>query len=80
MTHGLDGIKSFVKFHEYIPYGLGVMSQTQSKHLHYIEFLAKELTQKPNKAEFSSLFATHRLDMMKFHEYIPYSLGVITGT
>ena len=31
-------IKSSVKFHEYIPYGLGVMSRTRSKHLHYMSF------------------------------------------
>ena len=27
--HSLDMIKSSVKFHEYIPHGLGVMAQTQ---------------------------------------------------
>ena len=40
-----------------------------------------EIIQKPKMQELSSLFMTHRLSVMhalvKFHEYIPYSLGVI---
>ena len=39
---------------------------------------------KPKWPEFSSLFMTHRLDMikssLKSQEYIPYSLGVIAQT
>ena len=38
-----------------------------------------EIIQKPKMQELSSLFMTHRLSVMhalvKFHEYIPYSLG-----
>ena len=33
-THHLGMIKLHVKFHEYIPYGLGVMAQTQFFTLH----------------------------------------------
>ena len=40
-----------------------------------------EIIQKPKTQELSSLFLTHRLSVMhalvKFHEYIPYGLGVI---
>ena len=40
-----------------------------------------EIIKKPNVQELSSLFMTHRLSVMhalvKFHEYIPYGLGVM---
>ena len=40
-----------------------------------------EIIQKPKMQELSSLFMTHRINVMhalvKFHEYIPYSLGVM---
>ena len=43
-----------------------------------------EIIQKPKTQELSSLFMTHRLIVMyapvKFHEYIPYSLGVMAPT
>ena len=43
-----------------------------------------EIIQKPKMQELSSLFMTHRLLVMyapvKFHEYIPYSLGVMART
>ena len=43
-----------------------------------------EIIQKPKMQELSSLFMTHRLIVMyapvKFREYIPYSLGVMTRT
>ena len=42
-----------------------------------------EIIQKPKMQELSSLFMTHCLIVMyapvKFHEYIPYSLGVMAG-
>ena len=38
-----------------------------------------EIIQKPKMQELSSLFMTHHINVMhalvKFHEYIPYSLG-----
>ena len=43
-----------------------------------------EICQKPKMQELSSLYMTHRLSVMhalvKFHEYIPYSLGVMART
>ena len=40
-----------------------------------------EIIQKPKMQELSSLFMTHHINVMhalvKFHEYIPYSLGVM---
>ena len=40
-----------------------------------------EIIQKPKMQELSSLFLTHRPSVMhalvKFHEYIPYGLGVM---
>ena len=40
-----------------------------------------EIIQKPKMQELSSLFTTHRLNVMyapvKFYEYIPYGLGVM---
>ena len=43
-----------------------------------------EVIQKPKMQELSSLFMTHRLSVMhalvKFHEYIPYGLGVMART
>ena len=45
-----------------------------------MELSQGEITQKPKMQELSSLFMTYRLNVMhapvKFHEYIPYSLGV----
>ena len=43
-----------------------------------------EIIQKPKMQELSSLFMTHHLIVMyapvKFHDYIPYSLGVMART
>ena len=43
-----------------------------------------EIIQKPKMQELSSLSLTHRLSVMhalvKFHEYIPYDLGVMART
>ena len=43
-----------------------------------------EIIQKPKMQELSSLFMTQRINVMhalvKFHEYIPYSLGVMART
>ena len=40
-----------------------------------------QMLQKPKMQELSSLIMTHRLNVMhapvKFHEYIPYGLGVM---
>ena len=72
MTHRLSVMHALVKFHDYIPYGLGVMARTQ---FYYMELSQGEIIQKPKMQELSSLFMTHRLIVMyapvKFHEYIP---------
>ena len=43
-----------------------------------------QIIQKLNKQELSSLFMTHRLNVMhapiKIHKYIPYGLGVMALT
>ena len=50
----------------------------------YMEPSQGEIIQKPKMQELSSLFMTHRLSVMhvlvKFHEYIPYGLGVMART
>ena len=49
-----------------------------------MELSQGQIIQKPNKQELSSLFMTHHLNVMhapvKFHKYIPYSLGVMART
>ena len=80
MTHRLSVMHALVKFHEYIPYGLGVLARTRFT----IWNCQGEIIQKPKMQELSSLFMTHRLSVMhalvKFHEYIPYGLGVMAWT
>ena len=52
--------------------------------VYYMELSQGEIIQKPKMQELSSLFMTHCLIVMyapvKFHEYIPYSLGVMART
>ena len=52
--------------------------------VNYMEPSQGEIIQKPKMQELSSLFMTHRLSVMhalvKFHEYIPYGLGVMART
>ena len=52
--------------------------------VYYMEPSQGQIIQKPNKQELSSLFMTHRLNVMhapvKFHKYIPYGLGVMAWT
>ena len=80
MTHRLIVMYAPVKFHEYIPYSLGVMARTPFT----ISTKTREIIQKQKMQELSSLFMTHRINVMhalvKFHEYIPYSLGVMART
>ena len=49
-----------------------------------MELSQAEIIQKPKMQELFSLFMTHRLNVMyapvKFHEYIPYGLGVMART
>ena len=81
MTHHINVMHALVKFHEYIPYSLGVMAPDT---VYYMELSQREIIQKPKMQELSSLFMTNRLIVMyapvKFHEYISYSLGVMAPT
>ena len=49
-----------------------------------MELSQGEIIQKPKMQELSSLFMTHRINVMhaliKFPEYIPYGLGVMAWT
>ena len=49
-----------------------------------MELSQGQIIQEPNKQVLSSLFMTHRLNVMhapvKFHKYIPYGLGVMVRT
>ena len=81
MTHHIDVMPALVKFHEYIPYSLGVMARTR---FYYMQLRQGKIIQKQKMQELSSLFMTHHINVMhalvKFHEYIPYSLGVMART
>ena len=81
MTHCINVMHALVKFHEYIPYSLG---DTARDTVNYMEPSQGKIIQKPKMQELSSLFMTHRLSVMhalvKFHEYIPYGLGVMART
>ena len=63
-------------FHTVRSYGLDTVN--------YMELSQAEIIKKTKKQELSSLFMTHRLNVMyapvKFHEYIPYGLGVMART
>ena len=52
--------------------------------VNYMEPSQGEIIQKTKMQELSALFLTHRLSVMhalvKFHEYIPYGLGVMALT
>ena len=87
MTHHPNVMHAPVKFHEYIPYSLGVMAWTRFTiwnwsygldTVYYMELSQGQTIQKPKMQELSSLFMTHRLNVMhapvRFHDYIPYGL------
>ena len=52
--------------------------------VYYMELSQGKIIQKQKMQELSSLFMTHLLNVMhapiKFHEYIPYGLGVMART
>ena len=52
--------------------------------LYYMQLRQGKIIQKRKKQELSSFFMTHRINVMhalvEFHEYIPYSLGVMART
>ena len=79
ITHRLNVMHASVKFHKYIPYGLGVMAHTW-----FTIWNLDEIIHKPNKQELFSMFITHCLNVMyasvNFHKYISYGLGVMAHT
>ena len=81
MTHCLDVMHALVKFHEYIPKQFRSYSPDM---VNYMELSQGEIIQNPKMQEFFSLFMTHCLNVMhapeKFHEYIPYGLGIMART
>ena len=75
MTHRINVMHALVKFHEYIPYSLGVMARTRLT----IWNLVKSNNSKTKNARVVFLInVMHAL--VKFHEYIPYSLRVMAPT
>ena len=52
--------------------------------VYYMQLRQGKIIQKQKMQELSSLFMTHPINVMhalvKFHEYIPYSLGVMART
>ena len=80
LTHRLSVMHALEKFHEYIPYGLGVIARTRL--LYGIK--SRGNNSKTKNARVVFLFMTHCLIVMyapvKFHEYIPYSLGAMART
>ena len=52
--------------------------------VYYMELTQGEIIKKRKMKELSSLFMTHGINVMHalvmFHEYIPYSLGVMART
>ena len=79
MAHHLNVMHAPEKLHEYVPYGLGVMAQTRLT-IWNMELSQGDIIQKAKMQELSSLFMTHRLNVMctpvKFHEYISHGLAV----
>ena len=80
ITHHINVMYALVKFSEYIPYSLGVWP----RHGLLYGIKSRGNNSKTKMQELSSLFITHHLIVMyapvKFHEYIPYSLGVMAWT
>ena len=66
-------VQDLIRFRSYVP-----------DTVYYMELSQGQIIQKPNKHELSSLFMTHRLNVMhapvKFHKYIPYGLGIMAQT
>ena len=69
---------ALVKFHEYIPYSFRSYGPDT---VYYMQLRQGKIIQEQKMQELSSLFMTHGISVMhalvKFHEYIPYSLGVM---
>ena len=81
MTHRLIVMYAPAKFHEY--YSIQFRSYGPDT-VYYMQLRQGKIIQKQKMQELSSLFMTHRINvthaLVKFHEYIPYSLGVMAWT
>ena len=87
MTHRINAMHALIKFPEYIPYGLGVMARTRSGTYGWTDGRTDGRTDRWTDRRTGRtgvilnalpLFSMHAL--VKFHEYIPYSLGVMART
>ena len=80
MTHHINVMHALVKFHEYSIQFRSYGPDT----VYYMQLRQGKIIQKQKMQELSSLFMTHRINvihaLVKFHEYIPYSLGVMART
>ena len=81
MTHRLIVMYAPVKFHEI--YSIQFRSYGPDT-VYYMQLRQGKIIQKQKMQELSSLLMTHHINVMhalvKFHEYIPYSLGVMART
>ena len=74
--HACTCIVSWIYFIQFMSYGPDTV--------YYMELRQGKIIQKQKMQELSSLFMTHHINVMqalvKFHEYIRYSLGVMART
>ena len=81
MTHCLNVMHAPVKFHKYIPYGLGVMAPTR-----FTIYGTKSRADNSKTKQARVVFLVHDTSSQchactcKFHKYIPYGLGVMAST
>ena len=80
MTHRINVMHALVKFHEYIPYSLGVMARTRLTIWNLVK--GKLLKTKNARVVFLVPDTSSQCDasLVKFHEYIPYGLGIMAWT
>ena len=72
MTYRLNVMHAPVKFHKYIPYGLGVMAPDT---VYCMELSQGQIIKKSNKQELSSLFMTHRHNVIFFFFFFFFWFG-----
>ena len=87
MTHRLSKVSRIysMRFRSNGPDTVYYMELSQGEIIAiYMQLRQGKIIQKQKMQELSSLFMTHRINVMhalvKFHEYIPYSLGVMART
>ena len=84
MTQHVNEIKPPAKFQNYWPLSLQDMALTQLYYSPDKTFCQGQITQNSEGQKLSSLLTAHLISElylpMKFHDYLPYSLGVIAWT